>query len=349
MKGDSGGISIAYGSIGLAYYYQKDYQIALEFFKKHLGLSEKRKDLWEISKVCNNIAQIYNSRGVFDSALFYQKRSLTLNREINFPSGEANISANLASTFLNLKQSDSAHWYINRAIDILSSVKQPVPHDYFTTYGNILQTQERYQQAVVQGLKAYNAARNQNLPLAVSDASRLLSYTYAKMGYPDLAYKYLLEHTRLKDSISNDEFLKQINRMEMQYDFQKKQAAAEYDRIQGRIASENKIKQHKTVLILLLPQEAISQKVKVNVKKKVVEETDNRANRKTDEIIDAGFDKDEEGIGNLFKKKDRKAKGDAGDESGSADPGEKGKSKPEKTKPETNATELTAETHMEQI
>lgn len=60
-------------------------------------------------------------------------------------------------------------------------------------------------------------------------------------------------------------------------------------------------------LFLLLPQEASSQKVKVNVKEKVVEETDNRANRKTDEIIDAGFDKVEEGIGNLFKKKDNKS------------------------------------------
>jgi outer membrane protein OmpA-like peptidoglycan-associated protein len=60
----------------------------------------------------------------------------------------------------------------------------------------------------------------------------------------------------------------------------------------------------------LLPQEASPQKVKVNVKEKVVEETDNRANRKTDEVIDAGFDKIEEGIGNIFKKKEKKTKDD---------------------------------------
>jgi outer membrane protein OmpA-like peptidoglycan-associated protein len=60
-------------------------------------------------------------------------------------------------------------------------------------------------------------------------------------------------------------------------------------------------------LLFLLSQEARPQKVKVNVKEKVVEETDNRANRKTDEVIDAGFDKIEEGIGNIFKKKDKKS------------------------------------------
>mgnify|MGYP000946312370 FL=1 len=73
-------------------------------------------------------------------------------------------------------------------------------------------------------------------------------------------------------------------------------------------------------LLLLLPQEARSQKVKVNVKEKVVEETDNRANRKTDEIIDAGFDKVEEGIGNLFKKKDKKSAGETDNDGEKTDP-----------------------------
>ena len=45
LKGDSSGMSIAYGSIGLAYYYQKDYERALEYSMKHLSLSEKRGDL----------------------------------------------------------------------------------------------------------------------------------------------------------------------------------------------------------------------------------------------------------------------------------------------------------------
>ena len=73
-------------------------------------------------------------------------------------------------------------------------------------------------------------------------------------------------------------------------------------------------------LLLLLPQEARSQKVKVNVKEKVVEETDNRANRKTDEIIDTGFDKVEEGIGNLFKKKDKKSAREPDNEGEKTDP-----------------------------
>ena len=59
-------------------------------------------------------------------------------------------------------------------------------------------------------------------------------------------------------------------------------------------------------LVILIAPSARSQEVKVDVKGKVVEETDQRANQKTEEAIDYGFDKVEEGIGNLFKKKERK-------------------------------------------
>ncbi len=67
-------------------------------------------------------------------------------------------------------------------------------------------------------------------------------------------------------------------------------------------------------LVILFAPRARSQEVKVDVKGKVVEETDQRANQKTEEAIDYGFDKVEEGIGNLFKKKEKKDKTKAKDE-----------------------------------
>ena len=84
-------------------------------------------------------------------------------------------------------------------------------------------------------------------------------------------------------------------------------------------------------LVILIAPSARSQEVKVDVKGKVVEETDQRANQKTEEAIDYGFDKVEEGIGNLFKKKDKTKAKDEVDvkgtgESPSADPAAAGSS-----------------------
>lgn len=45
--------------------------------------------------------------------------------------------------------------------------------------------------------------------------------------------------------------------------------------------------------------------IKVDVKKKVNQQANQRANQRTNQAIDKGFDKIEEGIGNVFKKKDK--------------------------------------------
>ena len=75
--------------------------------------------------------------------------------------------------------------------------------------------------------------------------------------------------------------------------------------------------------IMLFSFEASSQ-IKVDVKGKVENEADRRANRATDRTIDAGFDKIEEGIKGIFKKKDKTGAGNdenTGDEGASENMG----------------------------
>lgn len=248
QKKDSNGISIAYGSIGLTYFYQKDYDRALEFFKKHLMLAEKSGDLFESSKMYNNIAQIYNLRQKSDSALIYLRHGLNLSRHMNLPSAEADACYNIASAMLYHRMTDSANWYIRKAIDITNEKKIPTPPQYFVTLADILRTCGSYSHAAETALLGYSAAIKNNKPLIISDAALLLSEIYGKTGRYDLAYKYLKEHRELQDSITSDEQHKQLTRMELQYNFDKKEKEAEYERIQERMTSDNKIRQQRTFL-----------------------------------------------------------------------------------------------------
>ena len=243
LKKDSNGIALAYGNIGLMYYYQKEYDKALEFNLKKLPVSESKGDLWEMAKTYNNIATIYNSRSDFVSALTYFRKSLRLNSQMNLPSGVASLCNNIASTLLLLSQPDSALWYVNRAVSIGTEINAPALADYYVTLGNVMQRKKNYQSALQNTLKAYELGRKKKNPLTVSDASILLSDIYYKINQPDLAYRYLRKHMQLRDSISNDEFLKQVTRMEIQYDFDKKEKATEYARMEESLLHENSIKQ----------------------------------------------------------------------------------------------------------
>ena len=65
-------------------------------------------------------------------------------------------------------------------------------------------------------------------------------------------------------------------------------------------------------LLFITPE--VKSQIKINLKDKVNREADRRANEKTDQAVDAGFDKVEEGIKNVFKKKDKSASGKEADE-----------------------------------
>ncbi|MCJ7449711.1 MAG: tetratricopeptide repeat protein [Bacteroidales bacterium] len=256
LKGDSNGISIAYGSIGLMYYYQKEWDKALEFCLRKLPISSARGDLWEVSKTYNTIAQIYNSKAKFDSSLIYLRKGLQLNNQMNLPSGIASSYFNIASTLLAMSRTDSAYWYINRAINIAREINDPDLVQYYITLGNIYKSKGQYSSALENLTRAYSMGKKSHLPMVVQDASKLLSDIYSKTNRNDLAYKYLKEHQKLRDSISNDEFLKQVTRMEIQYDFDKKQRAAEFAQMEERILNENRLNQQKLyvrgLLILLV-------------------------------------------------------------------------------------------------
>jgi hypothetical protein len=120
-----------------------------------------------------------------------------------------------------------------------------------------MRRKKNYQPALQNALKAYELGRRQKNPLTVSDASILLSDIYYKINQPDLAYRYLKKHMQLRDSISNDEFLKQVTRMEIQHDFDKKQKATEYARMEESLLHKNSIKQKNLYLLVLILQEEL--------------------------------------------------------------------------------------------
>ncbi len=255
LKGDSNGISIAYGSIGLMYYYQKEWDKALEFNLKKLPLSLASGNLWEASKTYNNIADIYNSQHKYDTALVYLHKGLSLDYKMNYPAGTASTCNNIASALLMLARLDSALWYAKRSVSIATQTGDKEIATYYITLANVMQRSKLYEEALQNVKKAYDLAKKQKLPLTRSDASMLLSFIYNKIKRHDLAYKYLSEYMQLRDSISNDEYRRQVTRMEIQYDFDKKQKAAEYARMEEKMIQENRIRQSRIImsgLIVLL-------------------------------------------------------------------------------------------------
>jgi hypothetical protein len=234
----------------------EEWDKALEFSFKKLPISEAVGDLWEASKICNLIAQVYNSKAEHDSALLYMRKCLKMNKQMNYLSGIALSYHDLATTFLLFPEIDSAYYYITSAVELAKQIKDPALVNYYITLGKVQKAKGNYQMALKNTLKAYEKGKEQKLASVITESTALLSDLYSLMNRKDLAYDYLKEFYQMNDSISNDEFLKQVTRMEIQYDFDKKQRAAEYAQMEERILNENRIRQQKMyvngLLILLI-------------------------------------------------------------------------------------------------
>jgi len=241
--GHNEGVSHAYGNIGLVYYYQKDWDKALEFSFKKLPYSEAAGNLWEVSKSYNLIANIYNAVGAHDSALHFLRKSLELNQKMNYPSGIATAYNSFANTYLLAGQPDSALNYISKTISMAEERGDPALADYYATLGRVLVATGNYPEALRHTLRAHEIATRKEQLLLLSETSELLSRIHHLLGRDDQAYRYLIKHRQLQDSISNDEYHNRITRMEIQYEYDKKEKAAEYARMEERMVREHKIKQ----------------------------------------------------------------------------------------------------------
>lgn len=109
----------------LSYYYMGrvnadlyDALKAQEYYLKALEVGEDIKDYHLLARICNNLGTLYNYQDIYDMALPIQKRALYyLEQETELDS--ANISfvlRNIARTFVQTQQKDSAIIYHNQAL-----------------------------------------------------------------------------------------------------------------------------------------------------------------------------------------------------------------------------------------
>lgn len=246
LKNDSNGMAIAYGNIGLMYYYQNDFSKALEYYKKKLPLTVKAMNKWEESRTYNDIGFVYLSGNQNDTALSYYRKGLQMNNLMNYPPGIADSYYNIANTYLKMSLYDSAMTYIKESIVIAETINTRARlAGNYVLLGKIKYASGNLNSALINTLKGYNIGKELKIPDVINEASELLSNIYASINRYDLAFNYLMEYKQMQDSINKEENIKKIARLEIQYEFDKKQRRIDYEQEQVRLAHKTELKQQR--------------------------------------------------------------------------------------------------------
>ncbi len=185
--GDKNGVAIDLGNIGIVYYDQKDLDKALEYYLKALKAKEELGNKISISKTLGNIGLVYRDQNNFDMALDYYLRSLKLVEELGDKNGIAANLGNLGSLYTITKDYAKAEKYLSDALEISHSIGAlDIEMNHEIYFSELFSNTNRYQ----------------------------------------LALEHYKKAMTIKDSLFNDEKNQEITRKEMNYEFEKKEAAA---------------------------------------------------------------------------------------------------------------------------
>lgn len=182
------GIGNALNTIGVTYYYQGWYDIALEYYFKSLAVRQEIGNKSGVAHSFNNIGLIYNAQNKYDDALTYLNRALSAYQELDLKSSTALALNNIGSIYRKQRRFDEAYQMHQKALAITQSGNNRL--GLALTYNNLgalAEAQERYQEGLqhqLQSFELYSAGSDQKgvvnaLTAAGSCSEKLRRYDQA--------------------------------------------------------------------------------------------------------------------------------------------------------------------------
>lgn len=221
QSGNEKGIAGTLGNIGNIYDDIDSSSKALEYYKKALVISKRLKNKSSIASNMSNIGVVYNGLSNYAKALEYLQPSLLLYTQLN---DKNNLS-------LMYNEIGKAYCFASPAI-----LKQ---------YG--IAADKRFVEAINYHEKGLSLAHDIGA-LARENASwESLSATYEmQQDFKKALYAYK-QAVLLKDSMYNDEKKDEVTRLEMQYEFEKKEALDKAGNEKRQALASAEIKRQKII------------------------------------------------------------------------------------------------------
>jgi tetratricopeptide (TPR) repeat protein len=208
--GDMAGVANAYNNIAGIYLNMNKTDQALEYYYKSLAIKEKGKNKISIASSLNNIGSVYDAQGEHTKARELYSKALRMNEEAGNEAGVTVCYINLGNAATKM------HAY-------------PMAHDYFT-----------------KALKLSLALGSKDF---IKESYGNLSTLDSVMGNWKQAYFHHLLAIAYRDSLLSEENTANTVRLQMNYEFDKKEHAAKLEQ-EKKDAIVNQEKRSQKIVIL---------------------------------------------------------------------------------------------------
>ncbi len=246
---DKPGLGTAYNNIGNVYSHQGNDADALKNYFTALKIRKETSDKEATAGTYNNIANIYINNGNYAEALKNLLAGLKLFEEIGNPWGVAGCYSNIGIVYRKQGNFNEALKNQFAALKLMKELKS-VPGEGYTM-GNIgadYADLKNYKEAETYCLKALAIATQIGDLESIKDINQNLSDVYFATARPKQALESYKAYISARGSLLNEENTKKTVRLEMNYEFDKKEAAAKLDQEKKEAVAAAESKKQKIII-----------------------------------------------------------------------------------------------------
>lgn len=221
---DKQGVSSTYLNIGIVMYWQGNVAGSLDYHEKSLQIKQELGDKEGAAIVYNNIANIYIEQKKYREALIYSFKSMKIAEEIQEKRIVNNCYLNIANIFSEQKKFKKALPYYLKTIKISIELEDRAgAATAYNSMGNCYEEMKQFAEALNNYMKALSISKEINYKIGIRDAYSNLASVNEKLQNCDQALFYNKQFGTLKDSLLNEESLKQTAELNTRYQMEKKE------------------------------------------------------------------------------------------------------------------------------
>jgi two-component system, sensor histidine kinase PdtaS len=251
-RGYREGVSVRLSNIGTIYDTQKEYLKALGYYQRAIAILREMNDSVHISVQLGNIGIVYHELRDFAKARRYYLQALAIDRRQGNKNGMSRNLNNLGSIYQEEKQYDSAKICFDEGLVLAKEQGNPdLEATHLGNLGAVARRTADFRTAESRLKRAIAIAEEIASPEAVSEFEHELSQVYAETGRHREALEHFRKHIATRDSLFSEENTAKNVRLEMNYEFTKKEAVAKARHEEELLRMEAEAQRQKQMKLLM--------------------------------------------------------------------------------------------------
>ncbi len=248
---DIKGIAVVYLNIGAIYEKKEAFGEAIKNYKKalskYMSINEKRQSAIAL----NNIGNLFYLQHNHKKAISYYEQALDIRREVNDKKGIASTLSNIANVYIEEKKYDEALKYIDKSEEYYKSVGNEYEINRLKIARAKYYLQKKHYRKVINLLSAIY--KNPKIHDEYrQELYNILSEAYFKIGNYKKAFIDKEKYASLRDSLQRSKATEKIVKLQLQYEFDKKQKELEILQEKQQLEHERQLINKKIINWLLI-------------------------------------------------------------------------------------------------